>query len=128
MEIVCPNCSQPCVTDDELVVGQHVLCPFCNVKFTYGDSASTAESRSAGKLMDVKCPGCGTEYEVDASDAGQDVECEVCGRKFVIGAQEKNVREESPPIAMPKASSFRNKPKSNVDRQRGSSRLFVRAA
>ena len=91
MNIMCPNCGQTCETEVELVIGQHVLCPFCNVKFTYGNSATSAESPSAGKLMDVKCPGCGTEYEVEASEIGQEVECEVCGKRFVIGTNKKSV-------------------------------------
>ena len=88
MEIVCPNCGQVCETEEEPTIGQHVLCPFCNEKFTYGDSTSTARSHNVGRPMDVKCPGCGTEYEVNASEVGQEVKCEVCGRKFVVGAKD----------------------------------------
>ena len=35
--------------------------------------------------MDVKCPGCGTEYEIDDAEIGRKAECEVCGRKFILG-------------------------------------------
>lgn len=91
MNIVCPNCGQTCETDDELVIGQHMLCPFCNIKFTYDISASNTESKGAGSQIDVKCPSCGTEYEVEAIEIGQETECEVCGKRFVIGVKEKLV-------------------------------------
>ena len=36
--------------------------------------------------MDIKCPNCGTEYEVEQNDMYQHTQCEVCGKDFVIGA------------------------------------------
>ena len=36
--------------------------------------------------MDVKCPHCGTEYEVEKEDMYRHTQCEVCGKGFVIGA------------------------------------------
>lgn len=36
--------------------------------------------------MDIKCPHCGTEYEIDKSEYGRYAQCEVCGKGFVIGA------------------------------------------
>jgi hypothetical protein len=36
MKITCPNCREVCETEQEIQVGQHVICPFCNVKFVYG--------------------------------------------------------------------------------------------
>ena len=36
--------------------------------------------------MDVKCPHCGTEYEVEQKDMYRHTECEVCGKGFVAGA------------------------------------------
>ena len=118
MLIRCPNCDAECETEVELAPGQHVLCPFCNVKFSYCAVSPTGERLEPGNQIIVKCPGCGTEYEVDASNIGQEIECEVCGRKFVIEAQEKNVEEKSPPIATSKISAFVNKSKSKVDKQR----------
>ena len=35
MQLQCPHCGQECETEQELAVGQHVLCPFCNMKFSY---------------------------------------------------------------------------------------------
>ncbi len=36
--------------------------------------------------MDVKCPHCGTEYEVEQKDLHRYTQCEVCGKGFVAGA------------------------------------------
>ena len=36
--------------------------------------------------MDVNCPHCGTEYEVERKDMYHYTTCEVCGKGFVIGA------------------------------------------
>ena len=118
MLIQCPNCNEVCETEAEIAPGQHVLCPFCNVKFSYCAVSPTGESLETRNQIVVKCPDCGTEYEVSASDIGLEIGCEVCGRKFVIGAQEKNVEEKSPPIATSKISAFVNKSKSKVDKQR----------
>ena len=35
--------------------------------------------------MDIKCPHCGTEYEVEQKDMYRYAQCEVCGKGFVIG-------------------------------------------
>ena len=35
--------------------------------------------------MDIKCPHCGTEYEIDKSEHGRFVKCEICGKGFVAG-------------------------------------------
>lgn len=35
--------------------------------------------------MDIKCPHCGTEYEVADEDFGRFVKCEICGKGFVVG-------------------------------------------
>lgn len=36
--------------------------------------------------MDIKCPHCGTDYEVEQKDMYRYTKCEVCGKGFVIGA------------------------------------------
>lgn len=108
MEINCPSCGQVCEVSEEPAVGQHVLCPFCNIKFTYGTSALTTECQSVGNQKDVKCPNCGTEYEIEASEIGREAECEVCGRKFVIGANGNDAIQNSTNRTMPRSSSFSN--------------------
>ena len=35
--------------------------------------------------MDIKCPHCGTEYEIDKSEHGRFVDCPTCGKGFVVG-------------------------------------------
>ena len=40
-----------------------------------------------GKKMNIKCPNCGMEYEIDRKDFGSFVTCESCGNGFVIGAK-----------------------------------------
>ena len=35
--------------------------------------------------MDIKCPHCGTEYDIDKSEYGRYVKCEICGKGFVAG-------------------------------------------
>ena len=37
--------------------------------------------------MNVKCPHCGTEYEVEKKDMYHYTKCEVCGKGFVVGAE-----------------------------------------
>ena len=37
--------------------------------------------------MNIKCPNCGMEYEVERKDFGSFVTCESCGKGFVIGAK-----------------------------------------
>ena len=36
--------------------------------------------------MNIKCPNCGMEYEVERKDFGSFVTCESCGKGFIIGA------------------------------------------
>ena len=36
--------------------------------------------------MNIKCPHCGTEYEVEKKDMYRYTKCEVCGKGFVVGA------------------------------------------
>ena len=33
----CPGCGETCETDADIAVGQHVVCPFCEVKFAYDE-------------------------------------------------------------------------------------------
>ena len=37
--------------------------------------------------MNIKCPHCGTEYEVAQKDFGSFVTCESCGKGFVVGVK-----------------------------------------
>lgn len=37
------------------------------------------------KVLNIKCPHCGTEYEVEQKEMYRYTKCEVCGKGFVIG-------------------------------------------
>ena len=37
--------------------------------------------------MNIKCPHCGTEYEVEKKDMFRYTKCEVCGKGFVVGSE-----------------------------------------
>ena len=96
MEITCINCGQMCEVDEEPVPDQHLLCPFCNVKFNYtpqnmtGDNANeqshslvTQYEKTTTKIK-TSCPHCSTMYEVDAEYIGETVTCGTCDSKFVV--------------------------------------------
>lgn len=34
--------------------------------------------------MDIKCPHCGTEYEVGVEDSGRAQTCQICGKRFLV--------------------------------------------
>ena len=44
--------------------------------------------------MNIKCPHCESEYEIDESIYGRFVRCEVCGTKFVAGTSVAKEHEE----------------------------------
>ena len=46
-------------------------------------SSNNEETRK----MNIKCPNCGMEYEVERKDFGSFVTCESCGKGFVVGAK-----------------------------------------
>ena len=45
--------------------------------------------------MDIKCPHCGTEYEVEKQDIGRFVTCESCGKGFVAGTSKSSGEAQS---------------------------------
>jgi len=98
MEITCPNCGQTCEVDEEPAIGQHLLCPFCDMKFNYtpqntteNDSnsiANTAETNADAPTAKIQttCPHCGAVYEVDAAYIGETATCGTCDKAFVVKA------------------------------------------
>ena len=48
--------------------------------------------------MDIKCPHCGTEYEIEEKEFGRFVKCESCGKGFVAGASTAQVNGEEKPV------------------------------
>ena len=49
MKIVCPHCGQVCETAEDVVLGQHIICPYCETKFSYGDLPGMANIPQAEK-------------------------------------------------------------------------------
>ena len=100
MEITCPSCGQKCEVDDEPTIGQHLLCPFCDVKFSYATQESTVynargedyvndeeeRNRTEHSTIKITCPYCGADYEVDAGYEGEIATCGTCNKKFVMQA------------------------------------------
>ena len=37
--------------------------------------------------MQIGCPQCGKQYQVDPSLAGRQVACKACGERFIIGGE-----------------------------------------
>lgn len=112
MEITCPSCGQVCEVDEEPMVGQHLQCPFCEVKFSYTSqelSASNAANRTV--LKKTSCPYCGTNYEVNANYVGAVVSCGTCNKQFVVQVEKKVPK----PRQVPVKRIFK---KDNVDRER----------
>ncbi len=91
MQITCSICGNACEVDGELSIGQHLVCPFCSQTFSYSGVKQEDESVSRDiqreedihEVISVKCPYCGTEYEVDKSSEGVTCQCTVCNKEFV---------------------------------------------
>ena len=79
MEIQCPNCGETCAIEFEPEVGQHIICPFCNTKFSYGESEAAAP-----RTVMAVCPYCGFAEPVDEQFSGRVGECSQCHGEFTI--------------------------------------------
>ena len=101
MQINCPSCGNTCEVDGILAIGQHLICPFCSKKFVYSDIEQEHESlkedhseeRGLGEIT-VRCPHCGTEYEVDKSVEGAACQCSICNKNFVVKGIHPTVETE----------------------------------
>lgn len=80
MLLQCPHCNQTCETEQELAVGQHVVCPFCNVKFSYGESTAKAKKDQA---VLIYCPKCSRQIVWQKSRLKENSLCPHCGHSFV---------------------------------------------
>ena len=49
--------------------------------------------------MDIKCPHCGTECEVEKKDMYHYIKCEVCGKGFVVGAETSMLSSKDAKVA-----------------------------
>lgn len=86
MEIQCPMCGETCAIDFIPQVGQHIVCPFCNQKFSYGEP----QKQSPKNIMAV-CPYCGFGESVGEVFVGQVGQCSQCGRDFTIIPNDKGI-------------------------------------
>ena len=100
MQIKCPVCGGHCECDVAPVFGQHMLCPYCESKFSYSaesESAYHVSPQNSPSLsvaqkpetpreekMAVECPYCGTVYEMSATREGAYEKCEVCNEMFAV--------------------------------------------
>ena len=63
--------------------------------------------------MNIKCPHCGTEYEVEKKDMFRYTKCQVCGKGFVVGAETCLQKDESknvPAAVSPNGKELSRKP------------------
>lgn len=69
--------------------------------------------------MDVKCPHCGTGYEVEKKDMYHYTTCEVCGKGFVIGATTSLLSSGGPATSAARLSASRafSSPASSYDKK-----------
>ena len=83
MQIKCPHCEGVCETDFEPEIGQHVICPFCEVKFSY---SGTGHGDDDQEMDECRCPHCGTVYEITTDAVGNSAKCKICNEAFIIKA------------------------------------------
>ena len=102
MEIQCPKCGETCAIDFEPEVGQHIVCPFCNTKFSYGET----ESATPRTVMAV-CPYCGFAEPVDEQFSGHVGECSQCHGEFTIMPNARGIPFQ-PQTAAARQSSSRS--------------------
>lgn len=102
MEIQCPMCGERCEIDFEPEVGQHIVCPFCNQKFSYGEP----QKQSPKNIMAV-CPYCGFAEPVDEQFSGHVGECSQCHGEFTIMPNARGIPFQ-PQTAAARQSSSRS--------------------
>ena len=92
MDVSCPHCGTKYeVTEQEC--GQKALCEVCNNKFIIGKGQPniSAVQDDAEEMKIVKCPHCGTEYDVAISEIGKSAQCEACGKDFVVSTTQSPI-------------------------------------
>lgn len=100
MEICCPKCGESCEIDFEPEVGQHIVCPFCNTKFSYGEPEATTP-----RTVMAVCPYCGFAEPVDEQFSGQVGECSQCHGEFTIMPNARGIPFQPQTVAARQSSS-----------------------
>ena len=86
MRIKCPYCGEVIETAQEVVIGQHVVCPVCNRKFSYGEEmewhSTKKMERPQGEDSKVKeAVNEAVEDQLDAVIKKLNEICETCRQK-----------------------------------------------
>lgn len=88
MHLQCPKCGKTCEIDFEPVVGQHIICPFCGIKFSYGEGSEDVGRKGSvddqPKTVMAVCPYCGFAESVDEQYTGHVGACSKCHGEFTI--------------------------------------------
>ena len=130
----CPQCGQE-IEADESARGQVAKCPHCEKGIVVPrntqksrlkppmsrprvsmDAPAEPRMPPSAQIVQVKCPHCGTDYEVSSTDVNQRAMCEVCGKVFIprddnVATPERSTR---PTARQVPADELRKKKRSGV--------------
>ncbi len=116
MNISCPNCGNECQIDVEPVVGQHMLCPFCQTKFAYSVAENQGYGEEIANVKDAGTPALVRSLQAGRVDEPVDVRarfCTHCGAKIPATAKfcsKCGNATGTAPAAEPKVEDRRDKP------------------
>ena len=104
MKTNCPYCGKTVETDFEVAIGQHVICPWCERKFSFGEPRKSPARIEVPKINDedeqiqknVRCTHCGAGFEVEKNAIGKLIKCKVCGKSFVAGRKVTRPKKDCP--------------------------------
>lgn len=104
MKTNCPYCGKIVATDFEVAIGQHVVCPWCERKFSYGEPQEKPARIEVPKVTDegeqthanVRCSHCGAKFEVEKNALGKLIKCKTCGKFFVAGRKVERPKKDRP--------------------------------
>lgn len=100
--IVCPCCGEQLEAPVNIQIGQHVICPYCEKKFSYRcEESPTAESPADNSCKEefasndnivTSCPQCGELLKVSRTIVeGQHIKCPNCSSRFAYSRDGDNV-------------------------------------
>ena len=79
LKMNCPYCGEAIEADIDVAVGQHIVCPWCERKFSYGEPRKKPTRIEVPKINDegvqtwanVRCSHCGAKFEVEKNTVGK---------------------------------------------------------
>ena len=100
----CPYCGEAIEADIDVAVGQHIVCPWCERKFSYGEPRKKPTRIEVPKINDegvqtwanVRCSRCGAKFEVEKNTVGKLIKCKACGKSFVAGREVERPQKDHP--------------------------------